>query len=238
MGLRYRKSIKMGPLRINLSKSGIGYSYGVKGYRVTHTADGKVRTTASIPGTGIGHVTERPASKAAPKQPNKKTGGIPTVVKVVLGAILLGILLSALVSCSAEAPTQTPELTLEESMALVEQLMKDEPIAVDPTPAPTPEPEPEPAPKPEEAAVEKPVEQPKEPEPVAPAPEPAPEPTPEPVPEPAAKTVKYIGNANSKKLHYPDCDSVDKMKDSNKVEFYTREEAISKNYEPCKRCYP
>lgn len=33
MGFRYRKSINLGGgLRINLSKSGIGYSWGVKGY--------------------------------------------------------------------------------------------------------------------------------------------------------------------------------------------------------------
>ena len=36
MGFRYRKSINLGGgFRINLSKSGIGYSWGVKGYRVT-----------------------------------------------------------------------------------------------------------------------------------------------------------------------------------------------------------
>jgi len=59
MGLRYRKSINLGGgFRVNLSKSGIGYSWGVKGYRVTKTAKGSVRKTASIPGTGIGYVTE------------------------------------------------------------------------------------------------------------------------------------------------------------------------------------
>ena len=59
MGLRYRKSINLGGgFRINLSKSGIGYSWGVKGYRVTKTAKGTKRTTASIPGTGISYVHE------------------------------------------------------------------------------------------------------------------------------------------------------------------------------------
>ena len=53
MGLRFRKSIKLGGLRINFSKSGIGYRYGVKGLRYTKTANGKDRITASIPGTGI-----------------------------------------------------------------------------------------------------------------------------------------------------------------------------------------
>lgn len=59
MGLRYRKSIKM-PLgfRINLSKSGIGYSYGFKGYRHTVMANGRTRDTLSIPGTGISYVKE------------------------------------------------------------------------------------------------------------------------------------------------------------------------------------
>ena len=51
MGLRYRKSVKLGGLRINFSKSGVGYSYGVKGLRYTKTAKGKDRITASIPGT-------------------------------------------------------------------------------------------------------------------------------------------------------------------------------------------
>lgn len=34
MSLNFRKSIKAGPFRINLSKSGIGVSAGVKGLRV------------------------------------------------------------------------------------------------------------------------------------------------------------------------------------------------------------
>lgn len=57
MGLRYRKSINLGGgFRINLSKSGIGYSWGTKGYRVTRTANGRTRRTTSIPGTGISYV--------------------------------------------------------------------------------------------------------------------------------------------------------------------------------------
>lgn len=59
MGFRYRKSIRLGGgFRINISGSGIGYSWGVPGYRITKTADGKIRQTASIPGTGISYVSE------------------------------------------------------------------------------------------------------------------------------------------------------------------------------------
>lgn len=68
MGFRYRKSINLGGgFRVNLSKNGIGYSWGVKGYRVTKTADGRTRRTASIPGTGISYVEEHRGGGSAPK---------------------------------------------------------------------------------------------------------------------------------------------------------------------------
>ena len=64
MGFRYRKSINLGGgFRINLSKSGVGYSWGTKGYRVTKKASGGTRTTASIPGTGLSYVSETGKSK-------------------------------------------------------------------------------------------------------------------------------------------------------------------------------
>jgi hypothetical protein len=60
MGLKFRKSINLGGgFRVNLSKSGVGYSWGVPGYRITKTANGKTRKTYSIPGTGISYVDEK-----------------------------------------------------------------------------------------------------------------------------------------------------------------------------------
>ena len=56
MGIRFRKSFSIGPLRINLSKSGIGFSMGVKGFRVSRSAKGKNTATVSLPGTGISYV--------------------------------------------------------------------------------------------------------------------------------------------------------------------------------------
>lgn len=56
MGLRFRKSINIGPLRINFSKSGIGFSLGVKGFRISKSAKGKTQATVSLPGTGISYV--------------------------------------------------------------------------------------------------------------------------------------------------------------------------------------
>lgn len=58
MGFRFRKSFGKGPFRVNISKSGVGYSIGSKGFRYTKKAGGGTRTTASIPGTGISYVTD------------------------------------------------------------------------------------------------------------------------------------------------------------------------------------
>lgn len=71
MGTRYRKSINLGGgFRINLSKSGIGYSWGTKGYRKTKLANGRSRTTYSIPGTGLSYVEETSNKKQPqPKHP-------------------------------------------------------------------------------------------------------------------------------------------------------------------------
>ena len=41
MGFRFKKSFNIGKhFKINLSKSGIGYSFGVKGFRIGKTAKG------------------------------------------------------------------------------------------------------------------------------------------------------------------------------------------------------
>lgn len=56
MGLRMRKSFKLGKsgVRLNVSKSGVGVSGGVKGLRVG-TGPRGTRLTASIPGTGMSY---------------------------------------------------------------------------------------------------------------------------------------------------------------------------------------
>ena len=53
MGWQFRKSKKLGPVRLNFSKSGIGYSIGNKLFRHTKTATGETYNTFKIPGTGI-----------------------------------------------------------------------------------------------------------------------------------------------------------------------------------------
>lgn len=78
MGFRYRKSKNLGKgFRVNMSKSGPGFSWGTKGFRITRTATGNIRTTASIPGTGLsyqkdfGNPTKKYQAQKATKAANK-----------------------------------------------------------------------------------------------------------------------------------------------------------------------
>ena len=78
MGLRFRKSINLGGgFKINLSKSGIGYSWGVKGYRITKKATGGTRHTASIPGTGISYTHETSGKSSKTKGSNSNLPSQP-----------------------------------------------------------------------------------------------------------------------------------------------------------------
>lgn len=74
-----------------------------------------------------------------------------------------------------------------------------------------------------------------------PAPVPtAPEPTPEPAPEPVAKesTVSYVASSDSDKFHKPGCRHAQKITDSNKVSFSSKEDAANAGYVACKVCNP
>lgn len=53
MGWSFSKSISLGPFRISLSKSGIGYSIGGSGFRIGKKACGKAYTSVGIPGSGM-----------------------------------------------------------------------------------------------------------------------------------------------------------------------------------------
>ena len=82
MGMKFRKSVKLGGgTRLNLSKSGIGVSTGVKGFRVSTNTSGRSRVTASLPGTGLSYTKEYGSSgssgnsQSAPVRHSSSYGG-------------------------------------------------------------------------------------------------------------------------------------------------------------------
>jgi len=47
-----------------------------------------------------------------------------------------------------------------------------------------------------------------------------------------------MGNTNSRIFHKTTCDSASRTKESNRLYFETREEAIEAGFTPCQRCKP
>lgn len=65
MGWSFRKTVGIGPFRVSIGKSGVGYSVGGRGVRVGTTAKGRRYTTFSIPGTGISYRKNLPGKGCA-----------------------------------------------------------------------------------------------------------------------------------------------------------------------------
>lgn len=129
MGFRFRKSVNLGPLRINLSKSGVGYSVGSKFGRITQKADGTIRTTTTIPGAGVSHVNEISA-----KQVNAAQGGSPNnsggslFKPVLLSAVLICVLIFAIAGCVAQ---DDPQPSDAEPSPVVQEQQQEEAEPVD-----------------------------------------------------------------------------------------------------------
>lgn len=55
----------------------------------------------------------------------------------------------------------------------------------------------------------------------------------------AAEEVQYVCNTNTMKFHYPACDSVKQMNESNRMNTnLSRDELIAQGYQPCGNCRP
>ncbi len=73
MGLRFRKSIKLGKgVRLNLGTKGVSVSAGVKGARFSMHSSGRKTATFSLPGTGLSYVKTFGGKKKSKKDSDKK----------------------------------------------------------------------------------------------------------------------------------------------------------------------
>jgi hypothetical protein len=87
MGWSFRRSFRFGPFRVNLSKSGVGYSVGTRGIRVGEDAEGRRYRSLNIPGTGI---FKRDYVRANPAKP--RGSWFARLLVFLLGAALLIVL--------------------------------------------------------------------------------------------------------------------------------------------------
>ncbi len=81
MGWSYRKSVNLGPFRVNLSKSGIGYSVGGAGFRTGVTARGRNYRSVSVKGTGLRYYSSG----------KSKSGCSILLMTLVAGAVGVGV---------------------------------------------------------------------------------------------------------------------------------------------------
>jgi hypothetical protein len=77
MGWRFRRSLKLGPLRLNLSKSGLGWSVGNRFARIGKRSDGRVVQTVTLPGTGL---SEQHTIGGVGKTPVRRSPGCAALV--------------------------------------------------------------------------------------------------------------------------------------------------------------
>ena len=55
----------------------------------------------------------------------------------------------------------------------------------------------------------------------------------------SSEEIQYVCNTNTMKFHYPSCDSVKQMKESNRMNTdLSRDELIAQGYQPCGNCHP
>lgn len=242
MGLRFRKTFGKGPLRVNISKSGVGYSVGTKGLRYTKKAGGGTRTTASIPGTGISYVSDsspKPSGSSRPSGTPAQQGSTvycPSCYKMVTAGTVFcpncgtavgdgvtapkkqnnGCVLGCLISVIMVAIAFWLIGTVFRSCAnIVTSSMPNAPTI--------------------DTSWEEPL--PSQPETTAPNPT---ETTPDLsylLPNADSDQRTYVLNTGSHKYHLPSCVSVDDIDPSNKETFTgTRSQLLAMGYEPCGRC--
>jgi hypothetical protein len=122
MGFRFQRSIKLLPgIRLNLSKSGLGVSAGVKGFRVGVDSRGKKYVNAGIPGTGLSirqyasvpskHLTSpQETPQLEPVQgssaPAKKTSAHP--IAIIFGLCVCALIGAVLLSESGTDSSKIP----------------------------------------------------------------------------------------------------------------------------------
>jgi hypothetical protein len=78
VGWNYRRSTRLGPFGVSLSKRGVGYSVGARGFRVGVRSDGRRYTRVGIPGSGLSYT-----AFTAERRPYNSTTGCLILIAVI-----------------------------------------------------------------------------------------------------------------------------------------------------------
>jgi hypothetical protein len=89
MGFYFRRSVNLGPFRVNVSRGGLGWSVGGKGFRTGTSARGRRYSTISIPGTGVGYRTS--SARRGCMLSLALVVGLPTLILLIAGLSVAGV---------------------------------------------------------------------------------------------------------------------------------------------------
>jgi hypothetical protein len=84
MGWNWRRVLNFGPVRVNFSKNGIGYSIGAKGVRIGRNVKRENYTQLTVPKTGIYYRTILSKASGSPTKI-----GIVAVVAIFIALLFL-----------------------------------------------------------------------------------------------------------------------------------------------------
>lgn len=103
MGFSFRKSVKIGPVRLNASKSGVGVSAGVKDARIGVDSKGKVYGSAGA--KGVYYRTQLSGAKKQTKADGNTAADVPPMQEAEpeAGVFGLGLVLAIIALCIRNA---------------------------------------------------------------------------------------------------------------------------------------
>lgn len=93
MGWSYRKSFNIGPFRINVGNSGVGYSVGGGGFRSGVRSNGASFQSFSIPGTGLRYTSSGGSRGKSPGNSSGCSSCLGCLVWIIAGWLLLACLI-------------------------------------------------------------------------------------------------------------------------------------------------
>src|SRR5690606_196379 len=144
MPFRFRKSFKLAPgLRVNLSRSGIGFSAGPRGLKLSSGPRGP-RLHATLPGTGVAYATRLGGRRRAATSANAETQKAGCGSRFLIGGLAA---LATLLGCGLLAqfmppPDPSPTATAIARLEPVAVQNTATPTLASPTATPLPEPSP------------------------------------------------------------------------------------------------
>ncbi len=93
MGWSFRRTKSLGLFRLNFSKSGLGFSFGVPGPRVGVNAKGKKYVRGGIPGTGLYYQSGLPDAQSG--QSSQPTSSV-SPLGILIALMVVGFIIFAM----------------------------------------------------------------------------------------------------------------------------------------------